>query len=194
MNIKTVDCHGVVCEDLIRMVTELVTDGWIDPSVLERAVFSVQMTLGGLGGATLHVGSYMAGLEEAHRQGQIDQTTLTETQMTLGHLDHDDYLVMINSWSCEKTKMTMLVHECVHVKQYMDGRLVNLAPGVISWEGQVLPAPTGAVDMEYFMSPWEREAYDAQARYEAHVTDMSVAEVKELLLSNLRIHMERSQA
>lgn len=194
MNIKTVDCTASAKEDIIRMVTELVNDGWIDPSVLERAVFSVQMTLGGLEGATLHVGSYMVGLEEAHRQGQIDQATLVETQNVLGDLDSDDYLVMINSWSCEETRKAMLVHEAVHVKQYMDKRLVNLAPGVISWEGQVLPAPTGSVDMEYFMSPWEQEAYDAQARYEAHTTDMSVVEVKELHLAALREHIARSQA
>jgi len=56
-----------------------------------------------------------------------------------------------------------LVHELTHVKQYLDGRLSAIGDQVY-WEGEPV-APQTTISEAYATTPWEIEAYGAQAAY-----------------------------
>lgn len=63
-----------------------------------------------------------------------------------------------------KTARGQLVHELTHVRQLMEGRLVNDETGTY-WEGVKYDTTPGVND-NYFSTPWEKEAYINQFMHE----------------------------
>lgn len=56
----------------------------------------------------------------------------------------------------ERPKLNVICHECVHLKQYEDGRLsIDPETGCAIWEGEHFSNHTN-----YVKRPWEREAFD----------------------------------
>lgn len=62
----------------------------------------------------------------------------------------------------ELKTLTVLAHECVHIKQYSTGQLGDCSDEhLVMWEG--VPHHFDEDSLDYWFSPWEIEAFGKQA-------------------------------
>jgi hypothetical protein len=74
-------------------------------------------------------------------------------------IDNDEYEIQIRDGFVENLRTTV-VHELVHVKQYIDGRLQDTPEGMY-WDGLRIDTAT----VPYRELPWEVEARDLEGKY-----------------------------
>lgn len=61
--------------------------------------------------------------------------------------------------------VAILAHELVHVKQYLEGTLVDLPEGKCLWKGKIYLDPCVYLcDQLYLNAPWEHQAFALQHR------------------------------
>ena len=73
------------------------------------------------------------------------------------------YVIALNDTQSPSSLVKTLIHELVHVKQYLKGELKDYASGRVKWKNRnYLPNPE---DPDFFYSPWENEAYSLSTKY-----------------------------
>ncbi len=86
----------------------------------------------------------------------------------VNHTDKDLFLVELNSAGYNLFDATScLGHEAVHMKQHLDGRMIDHPDGIL-WCGRLYGEKLTANRLFYKDLPWEKEAWDKQGPLHAH--------------------------
>lgn len=71
------------------------------------------------------------------------------------------FTIEIQRGMSDRKMISTVLHEMIHVKQYVRNELIDIDAGKIQWKSRKFK------DVDYWDQPWEREAY----RYDERFTD-----------------------
>lgn len=81
--------------------------------------------------------------------------------------DDGSFTIYLLTEDCEDnhTPLAVLAHELVHVRQYLEGTLVDIPDGMCLWKGKVYLDPSVyPYEQLYYNAPWEQQAFALQNR------------------------------
>lgn len=95
---------------------------------------------------------------------EIKRKKLSDVSAECLRIDDSEFEINLSK-NAVSTDIELLGHEMVHLKQYLEGRLIDRGPipegYLYHWEGK--PYVCGKLMDDYFLCPWEMEARALEA-------------------------------
>lgn len=142
---------------------------YFNPYEFSKENFVTNRAQGNYLDTIVHVGIDVLGIKNHSilLQNQISDKDLGDGYETQAYIITvgNQSAIFIDKNISRSTAIETLSHELIHLKQYIDGRLILLETTYVEWEGEKI----NVLDLPYDKRPWEIEAFDKQEELESKI-------------------------